>query len=101
MTVNVVFNKQLCVWFCMCMCLSGVHSGLFACMWRMQEGLGCPPLSLSAWPFDTGSLSLSLNLWLVLSWLDWKPASPSDPLVSVSLGAGVTGCLACYADVGI
>lgn len=64
---------------------------LSACvrMWRSQEGNGCPSLSLSAWHFDVGSLSL--NLRLVLSWLDWKPTGTSDALVPVSLGAGVAG----------
>lgn len=34
---------------------------------------------------------LSLNLGLLFSWLDLTSASLIDPLVSASLGAGITG----------
>lgn len=89
-----VFDSYLFGFACACVCVgidTGVYSGLSACvrMWRPQEGNGCPSLSLSAWHFDVGALSL--NLRLVLSWLDWKPAGTSDAFVPVSLGAGVAG----------
>lgn len=74
---------------------------LFVCMCVCTESafIKCPSLLPSA------SISLrqglSQNLGLVFSWLGWKSASSSNPLVSALLRSRVTimcGTPACYMD---
>lgn len=52
-----------------------------------EEGNGRPPLSISSYFFEAGSLG---ELGLELSQLGWQPGSPSDTPVSGPVGAGAT-----------
>lgn len=52
-----------------------------------EEGNGWPPLSISSYFFESGSLG---ELGLELPQLGWQPGSPSDTPVSGPVEAGAT-----------
>ena len=69
---------------CVCACVLYVHMHVMMHTWRPEEDVRYPPLSLSIYPHETGSLT-DLDL-------GWQTASPSNAVSSPqSAGARVIG----------